>query len=69
MTEKMDNSSQKPQFYTVEEIAEILKLTVRTIYEYISSGKLEAYKIGKHYRIKPIDLDRFITSGKLNKKS
>ncbi len=48
--------------YTVEQVAEYLKLTTRTIYTYIHSGKLKAVKVGREYRIKQRDLDEFLTS-------
>ena len=52
------------EFYTIEEAAEILKVTTRTIYSYIEAGKIQSYKIGKHHRVKPTDLDMFINACK-----
>jgi len=49
--------------YTVEEIAGILKVTERTLYNYIKSGVLKAVKIGKYWRIKHTDLENFINKG------
>lgn len=49
---------------TVEETAKILKVAKITIYRYIQAGQLEAYKIGKEYRIKQAELDRFLKSKK-----
>lgn len=46
--------------YTIEEVATILKVTKRTVYNYINSGALIAAKIGKHWRIKALDLKSFI---------
>ena len=51
------------KLYTVEEIAEILKVTERTLYNYIKSGVLKAVKIGKYWRIKHTDLQIFIDKG------
>ncbi len=68
MDNKPTQDKQIPPFYTVENVAEILKVTERTIYEYINSGKLEAYKIGKHYRITPNDFEKFIIDSKHGKK-
>ncbi|MCX6793429.1 MAG: helix-turn-helix domain-containing protein [Candidatus Falkowbacteria bacterium] len=47
------------QFYTVEEIAKILKVSKMTIFRYIKSGKLKAIKVGQ-WRIKKEDFDKFI---------
>lgn len=47
------------KFYTVEEIAKILKVSKMTIFRYIKSGKLKAVKVGQ-WRIKKEDFDKFI---------
>lgn len=51
------------KLYTIEEIAGILKVTRRTLYNYIKSGVLKAVKIGKYWRIKHTDLAYFIEKG------
>lgn len=50
----------KEQYYTIEEVAKMLKVVYLTVYRWIQSGKLTAYKAGKQYRIKKDDLDVFI---------
>ncbi len=50
------------KYYTIEEIAKILKVVYLTVYRWIQSGKLVAFKAGKQYRVKKEDLDSFITS-------
>ena len=52
------------QYYTIEEVAKMLKVVYLTVYRWIQSGKLTAYKAGKQYRIKREDLDGFITKKK-----
>lgn len=44
-------NNQQKQFYTAKELADLLQVNIMTIYRYIKSGKLQAYKIGKEYRI------------------
>lgn len=44
------------QFYTAQELAETLGYNIMTIYRYIKSGKLKAYKTGKEFRI---DIEEF----------
>jgi len=51
------------KLYTIDEIAEILKVTQRTIYNYIKSGALKAIKIGKYWRVKQSDLEQFLEFG------
>ena len=48
------------QYYTIEEVAKMLKVAYLTVYRWIREGKLVAYKAGKQYRIKKADLDKFI---------
>ncbi len=53
---------------TIEEVADILRVSTRTIIRYIESGKLKASKIGV-WRIKESDVHLFLeeTSNKNNK--
>lgn len=48
------------QYYSIEEVAKILKVAYLTVYRWIQSGKLVAYKAGKQYRIEKTDLDKFM---------
>ncbi|MEU4595076.1 helix-turn-helix domain-containing protein [Micromonospora aurantiaca (nom. illeg.)] len=43
--------------YSVEQVADLLGLHVRTVRGYIRSGRLRATRIGKQYRITRADLD------------
>lgn len=47
------------RFYTVDEVAELLGLHVKTVRGYVRSGKLPAIRIGKSYRITAADLAAF----------
>ncbi len=48
------------QYYTIEEVAKMLKVVYLTVYRWIQSGKLISYKAGKQYRIEKTDLDKFV---------
>lgn len=48
------------QYYTIEEVAKMLKVAYLTVYRWIQSGKLNSNKAGKQYRIKKEDLDNFL---------
>ena len=52
------------KYYTIEEVAEMLKVVYLTVYRWIQDGKLRAYKAGKQYRIKKEDLDYFLNKVK-----
>lgn len=54
------NNMEKEQYYTIEEIAEMLKVAYLTVYRWIRSGKLNAVKAGKQYRISKSNLDSFL---------
>ena len=45
---------------TVEQVAKRLQVAKMTIYRYIKSGKITAFKIGKEYRIKESDWQKFL---------
>jgi excisionase family DNA binding protein len=46
-------------FYSPDEVAELLDLHVKTVRRYVREGKLKATRIGKQYRIAASDLDAF----------
>jgi len=50
------------QYYTIEEVAKMLKVAYLTVYRWIQDSKLVAFKAGKQYRVKKEDLDGFVTS-------
>ncbi len=56
------NPNSTEQFYTLKEVAERLHVSRMTVYRYVKTKKLPAYKIGRDFRIKDEDLNTFITS-------
>jgi putative molybdopterin biosynthesis protein len=52
------------EFYTAEELAKKLRVNVMTIYRYIKAGKLNAYKIGKEFRIDKTEFNKFLKMAK-----
>jgi len=54
-----------PKLLKPKEVCVILRLNrVQTVYEYIEEGKLEAYKIGRWYRIDEQSVITFLESRK-----
>lgn len=51
-------------FMTVYEIADLLRVEPLTIYRYIRSKKLTAYKLGKDYRVQQKDFETFLKNCK-----
>lgn len=50
------------KYFSCKEVAEKYGVKVKTVWGWISSGKLKAVRIGKLYRIKQQDLDAFEAS-------
>ncbi len=48
------------EFYTAEEVADILKLDIVTVRRYLAQGDMKGAKIGKSWRITEEDLKDFI---------
>lgn len=53
--------------YTLDEVAEILQVTKRTLYTYLKTGKLHAIKVGKYWRVTEDALQAFLSTGTENK--
>ncbi len=49
--------------FTLDEVADILKVTKRTLYNYIKAGTLKAVKMGKYWRVSEESLQAFISTG------
>lgn len=48
------------QFYKAEDLANLLDVNIMTIYRYIKSGRLVAYKIGREFRVDKNEFNRFL---------
>ena len=53
------SNKQEDKLLTIEEVAEILRVSSRSVNRYIESGRLKASKLGV-WRIKRSDLDNFL---------
>jgi len=52
--------SNEPEFLTVEEVANRLRVHEDTVLRWIRAGRLKAYKIGRDYRIERTDYEEFL---------
>ncbi len=57
------------EFFSVLEVAKLLKLSRSTVLYYIKAGKLKATQVGKIYIISQEDFGEFLKNHKLKKKS
>lgn len=51
------------KFYSIDEVASIIQVTRRAIYNYLKTGKLKATKFGKYWRVSEADLKEFLSKG------
>jgi len=51
------------KLYTLDEVADIFKVTRRTLYTWIKTGQLKAVKTGKYWRVSEQALQEFATKG------
>lgn len=59
----------KYDILTMEEVAKRLKVSLKTVYRWIKSGRLAASQVGyKTYRIFEIDLIKFMYKNRVRKK-
>lgn len=48
------------QYYSIDEVAKMLKVAYLTVYRWVRLGKLQSFKAGKQYRIQKDTLQKFI---------
>jgi excisionase family DNA binding protein len=46
---------------TVAEVAHLMRVSNMTVYRLIKSGQLPAIRVGKNYRIRQSDVDRYLS--------
>lgn len=51
---------------TISEVAELLKVSDRTVRNWIEKGTIKAYRFGLVYRIKKADFDEFVKQSEVN---
>jgi len=57
-----------PEILTINELMELLKVTRRTLQDYIKKGKIKGFKMGNEWRITKQSLEDFIERNtKLNR--
>lgn len=51
---------------TVGEVAQTMRVSNMTIYRLIKSGQLPAIRVGKNYRIRESDMNRYLAERSVN---
>ena len=50
----------KARFLTVAEVAALLRVSNMTVYRLIGAGELAAVRVGKSYRLREDDVDKYL---------
>lgn len=50
----------KGRFLTVAEVASMLRVSNMTVYRLISAGDIAAVRVGKSYRLREDDIDKYL---------
>jgi excisionase family DNA binding protein len=58
----MTESFAKARFLTVQEVAELMRVSSMTIYRLINSGELPAVRVGRSFRVRDVDVDAYLES-------
>ncbi len=56
------------KFYELQEVAEMLKINLRVLRQYVREGKIKASKIGRKYLITDEALKEFIKENEIKAK-
>jgi len=48
------------EFYSLDEVAEMLQIPKRTLYHWLDKKELKGYKVGRYWRISKEDLEEFL---------
>jgi excisionase family DNA binding protein len=56
----MSTNESRSSFVTVGEVAGMLRVSNMTVYRLVQSGQLPAVRIGRSYRIRQEDVDRYL---------
>ena len=62
MIDLVSQSHERPRFLTVAEVASQLRVSTMTVYRLIKGGRLAAVRVGKSYRVREDDVDRYLAS-------
>ena len=58
----MAQSHAGARFLTVAEVAGLLRVSTMTVYRLIKAGDLPSVRVGKSYRVREDDVDRYLAT-------
>lgn len=51
------------RFLTVQEVAELMRVSTMTVYRLIKAGELRAARVGRSYRLREDEVETYLTRG------
>jgi excisionase family DNA binding protein len=48
------------RFLTVQEVADLMRVSTMTVYRIIKSGELPAVRVGRSFRVRDVDVDTYL---------
>jgi len=57
---EMDNNFHDKEILTINQVAAYLQISEMTTYKLVQEGRIPAFKIGRHWRVKKADLSSLI---------
>lgn len=58
----MAQSFEKARFLTVQEVAQLMRVSSMTVYRLIRAGDLAAVRVGRSFRVRDVDVDGYLQS-------
>ena len=56
----MAQSFATARFLTVQEVADLMRVSTMTVYRIIKSGELPAVRVGRSFRVRDVDVDTYL---------
>ena len=56
----MAQSFATARFLTVQEVADLMRVSTMTVYRIIKSGDLPAVRVGRSFRVRDVDVDAYL---------
>ena len=60
---RVGNGLSKARFLTVQEVADLMRVSSMTVYRLIKAGELPAVRVGRSFRVAEGDVDTYLASG------
>jgi excisionase family DNA binding protein len=62
MAKSTEQGGTQDRLMTVSEVATALRVSTMTVYRLINGGDLPAARIGRSFRVRPQDLERYLSN-------